>query len=409
MAHSVYRLALVTIGLFHLQGAAAKECYTTKKGIKFDQRVGECELNLVQEESERRVLEKFFRINCYCDSGTHCAENLATFEKFINSRKEQNPVYQCLYNHMKEGTFLADKGKGATSSTMPTGEKLAEPKKPYLSEEAKEYLDGAIARNMFIMIFLAVVIGVSAFFTYGDDNSRCTGYHHCSYSHFRSGDYMYRFFIATIGLILLRGATAIKCYTTKKGIQVYGVCALTVDYRDGSKCDIDDFELWGGTRKNQHMGNCGMTPKERKEKGKTVKFWRINCYCDSGTHCAEFFSTFKDFLDKNRGKTTLYQCLYDQLKAGMFLSDKGLLSTSSVRSEAFFSTSTVPPAESIKPVPRRKRPYLSEKAKEYLDGAIARNMFIMIFLAIVIGVSAYLTYGNDVSIHSLACDPYSTA
>ncbi|KAK5969333.1 hypothetical protein GCK32_015314, partial [Trichostrongylus colubriformis] len=176
-------------------------------------------------------------------------------------------------------------------------------------------------------------------------------------------DSVYRFFIVTIGLILLRGATAIKCYTTKKGIQAYGVCALTVDYRYGSKCDIFSFELWGGRKSGQHMGNCGMKTVNETEKGKIVKIWRINCYCDSGTHCAEFLSTFKEFLDNNRGKMTLYQCLYDQLKAGMFLSDKGLLSTSSVRSEAFFSTSTVQPAESIKPVPRRKRPYLSEKAK----------------------------------------------
>ncbi|XGW05181.1 hypothetical protein V3C99_015953, partial [Haemonchus contortus] len=206
--------------------------------------------------------------------------------------------------------------------------------------------------------------------------------------------YMLIAFLITTGLITLQGVVARQCYTTRKGKQKHELCALTVDYRNGT-CELISFKLWGGKKINQSMGDCEMkTTRIVTEEGDEEEAQRIKCYCDSGTHCAQNLTTFENFLEEKRGKDEpdYYQCLYDHFKKGVFLvpkEDHTASSTPSTTPKKAEASSTEEKHAGL------KKPYLSEEAKEYLDSAITRNIFIMIFLAVVIAVATYLTLTED--------------
>nr|CDJ93150.1 Cupin 4 domain containing protein [Haemonchus contortus] len=213
LLHYMLIAFLITTGLITLQGVVARQCYTTRKGKQINQSMGDCEMKTTRIVTEEGDEEEAQRIKCYCDSGTHCAQNLTTFENFLEEKrgKDEPDYYQCLYDHFKKeihdlllliepkiGLILgADRelhplrvgditepSAGHAIVLLSTSEAQSRitqkliskfpgvflvPKEDHTASLTPRYLDSAITRNIFIMIFLAVVIAVATYLTLTED------------------------------------------------------------------------------------------------------------------------------------------------------------------------------------------------------------------------------------------------
>ncbi|WKY14003.1 hypothetical protein Q1695_004662 [Nippostrongylus brasiliensis] len=188
-----------------------------------------------------------------------------------------------------------------------------------------------------------------------------------------------------VWFVCTTGTKALQCYLTQH--QTYKdklSCALSVDFRGYSECEILDYKLWGPANQSTVFPSGTCIDREQDYVGEYYPARRVICMCDSDTFCVLRLSTFQEHLqykiNLQNEESYYYSCLQNSLQQEFFGSPP---------------TTTEPDVGSATQAEEEQQFTLTDEEKEYLDWAIARNIFIMILLMVVICVSGYFSVLND--------------